>query len=244
MTDKTFVCDPKTGLCHPIEAEVAIHRPIEKEEGKELIYVGDPMCSWCYGISNHLRQLKVHLSNYQFTIVVGGLRPGGGGAWDEATKAMIQHHWEEVNKCSELPFGDQLFQLEDFNYDTEPACRAIVTARKWMGEYELDFYEEVTRKFYVENKDPKEIDFYKSICERFAIPFEEFVATFNSEDIKYETYSEFQLNRNWGVRGYPAVLLRIDKQLHAVSLGYSDFETMKVTVERILNSVGVVDEQM
>lgn len=239
MNKTTFVCDPETGLCHPLDAENTLNNVLEKEKGKELIYVGDPMCSWCYGISNHLKKLKEHLSNYQFTIVVGGLRPGGGGAWDTATKNIIKHHWEEVNKRSGLPFGDKLFQLENFNYDTEPPCRAVVTSRKWLGEYELEFYEEVTRKFYVENEDPSRITFYESICAQFAIPFEDFKEAFNSEEIKYETHSEFQLNRNWGVRGYPAVILRVNEQLNAVSLGYSDFETMKETVERILDTVGI-----
>lgn len=235
MSHKQFVCDPKTGLCHPIDLESPASQTVEKEEGKELIYVGDPMCSWCWGISNHLRQLKEHFDTLQFRIVVGGLRPGGGGPWNEKTKSYLQHHWEKVHQMSGQPFGDKLFQLETFHYDTEPSCRAIVASRQWMGAYELDFYEEVSRKFYVENEDPKQGAFYQSVCERFAIPFEEFAQVFEREEIKEKTREEFILNRNWGIMGYPSILLRMHEKLHQVSHGYADFDMMKSRVEGILS---------
>lgn len=234
MNKKTFVCDPETGLCHPVDLESPLSVQVEKEEGKEIIYIGDPMCSWCWGISNHLRQLKEHFAQYHFSIVVGGLRPGGGDPWNDEMKSFLKHHWEEVNRLSGQPFGDKLFELAEFNYDTEPSCRAVVASRKWLGAYALDFYEEVTRKFYVENEDTKEIGFYRSICEQFAIPFDDFIAAFNSDKIKQKTRAEFELNRNWGVRGYPTVLFRIDQQLYQVSHGYADFQGMKSTVEKIL----------
>jgi putative protein-disulfide isomerase len=77
-------------------AEYAVEQK-QTNEGK-IIYVGDPMCSWCYGISKHLILLKNHFSNLEFNIVVGGLRPGGGDVWDEQFKVFIQHHWKEVNE--------------------------------------------------------------------------------------------------------------------------------------------------
>ena len=161
---------PKPGYAIPPTWGTPPANKFEKEEGKEIIYVGDPMCSWCWGISNHLKQLKDHFTHFNFKIVVGGLRPGGGDAWDTKMKDFLRHHWEEVNRRSGQPFGDKLFQLDHFNYDTEPACRAVVASRKWMGDYEFDFYEAVSRKFYVENEDPKEAGFYQSICAQFALP--------------------------------------------------------------------------
>ncbi len=226
-------CDPETGICEP----AALNLPsdnIQIEEDKEIIYVGDPMCSWCYGLSNHLRKLKDHFPQYKFKIVVGGLRPGGGDKWDDSMKKMLKHHWEEVHKRSGQPFGYKLFDLEEFNYDTEPPCRAVVASRKWMGDRELDFYEAVTKKFYVENEDPADVNFYESICKQFNIPYQDFLAEFLSEEVKRKTFGEFQLNRQWGVRGYPNVLFRLKEELYQVSPGYSEFETMKNIVDKIV----------
>ena len=237
MNQTQYVCDPETGLCHPVDAASTVNQTVEeKDEGKELIYVGDPMCSWCWGIANHLRQLKDHYAQFKFSILVGGLRPGGGDPWNDEMKAFLKHHWDEVNKRSGQPFGTRLFELAEFNYDTEPACRAVVAARQWMGPYEFEFYEAVTRKFYVENEDPKQEAFYESICQQFAIPYQDFITAFNSDAVKQNTQAEFVVNRNWGVKGYPTILLRVNQELFQVSHGYADFETMQAVVERVLQS--------
>lgn len=174
-----------------------------------------------------------------FEIVLGGLRPGGGDPWDEQMKDVIKHHWHEVNKRSGQPFGYSLFEREVFNYDTEPSCRAVVAARKWMGGRELAFFEAVSRRFYVENEDPTQAVFYRPICESFGIPFQEFVVVFESEETKYTTHQDFMLNRQWGVKGYPTVLLRTPKDLYLVSHGYAEYDQMNDTINRILGEVGV-----
>ena len=107
-------CDSETGECLPVNLDL-IAPKIHLEDGMEIIYVGDPMCSWCWGISNHLKKLQNHSPQYKFTIVVGGLRPGGGDSWDGKMKDFLRHHWEEVNKRSGQPFGKRLFEKEHFN---------------------------------------------------------------------------------------------------------------------------------
>lgn len=230
-------CDPITGECAPADLG-ELKEIIIKETDKEIIYVGDPMCSWCWGISNHLKELKDHFTQYKFSIVAGGLRPGGGDPWDDNFKSFLMHHWKEVSDRSGQPFGYDLFDREDFHYDTEPPCRAVVASRKWMGENELSFYEAVSRKFYVDNEDPNEAKFYQSICEQFDIPFDEFLVAFQSEEMKYATNQEFQLNRQWGVKGYPTVLFKLKDQLFQINHGYTEFEEMKERVEKILVEEG------
>ncbi len=236
-------CDPETGECLPgdLPSEQAKE---QLSSDKEIIYVGDPMCSWCWGISNHLKSLKDHYPQYQFNIVLGGLRPGGGEAWDQRMKDFLKHHWDEVNQRSGQPFGYKLFDQEEFNYDTEPACRAVAVARKWVGTDPLEFFEAVSRKFYVENEDPTKAEFYESICMDFEIPFTEFLERFNSDEIKYQTNQDFQLNRQWGVRGYPTVLFRSGDQLYQINHGYSEFEDMKGVIEKIVEEERAKSEEV
>ncbi|MDW3192571.1 MAG: DsbA family protein [Cytophagales bacterium] len=228
-------CDPETGECAPADLSGELNEALKKADG-EIIYVGDPMCSWCWGISNHLQELKQHFSEYNFSIVLGGLRPGGGDPWDDNFKAFLKHHWEEVTARSGQPFGYSLFDRESFNYDTEPPCRAVVASRKWLGDDVLAFYEAVSKKFYVDNEDPGEEEFYRSICEVFEIPFDEFLTAFESEEVKYQTKQDFLLNRQWGVRGYPTVLFKFQEQLYQINHGYSEFEAMKGVIEKVVSS--------
>lgn len=231
-------CDPETGICTPSSLEELASIGTDPEGNKtEIIYVGDPMCSWCWGISPDLVKLRDHYRKEQvaFRILVGGLRPGGGDPWDDQMKSFLKHHWQEVNQRSGQPFGYDLFEKENFNYDTEPSCRALVATRSMVKDDELEFFEAIQRKFYVESQDPNETSFYSSICDEFKINFGDFVSRFESDEVKHETTNEFNLNRSWGVRGYPSVLLLHNDQLHQIAYGYSTFDRMRELVENVMS---------
>lgn len=234
-TMKDQSCDSETGVCAPADLSKAAASISVKKPTLEIIYVGDPMCSWCWGIAPSLKELKEHYKaeNISFRIVAGGLRPGGGDTWDNDFKEFLKHHWEEVHERSGQPFGYKLFKKDNFNYDTEPSCRAVVTAAEFKGIDPLSFFEAVQHKFYVENEDPNEVGFYESICKKFEIDFQLFKSLFLSEGMKIKTNKEFVMNREWGVRGYPCVLLKKDTTLHPVTYGYATFEEMKKEVENI-----------
>ncbi|MDH4261791.1 MAG: DsbA family protein [Spirochaetia bacterium] len=234
--DKKY-CDIETGIC-PVSSfkELSAAGSHEENNKVEIIYVGDPMCSWCYGISSALIQLRDHFlqTKIPFKIVVGGLRPGGGGKWDINMKEMLKHHWEQVRQKSSRPFGYKLFELESFNYDTEPPCRAVVAARPLIGAAEMEFFEAIQRKFYVESENPASLDFYKSICDEFKINYSEFKTRFENEEVKDETFMEFDLNRKWGVQAFPAVILSKNNKRHFITHGYSSFEKMKNMIEKLM----------
>lgn len=230
-------CDPKTGICTPSTTEELIDiGQNTMTEKQEIIYVGDPMCSWCWGISPTLIRLRDHFAkeNVAFKVLVGGLRPGGGDPWDSKMKGFLRHHWEQVKERSGQPFGYKLMELDKFNYDTEPACRAVVAARPLVKEKEMEFFEAIQRKFYVDSEDPKKPSFYASICDEFEINYAVFLDSFESEALKQETMEEFNLNRRWGVKGYPSVLLLNNDQLYQVANGYTTFEEMKEQVDNLL----------
>lgn len=230
------ICDPETGICIPSSLNELQKLGASESNRTEIIYVGDPMCSWCWGISPALKSLRDEFigKEISFRIVMGGLRPGGGDPWNDQMKDFLKHHWKEVNERSGQPFGYGLMELEDFNYDTEPSCRAVVAARPFVKHKELAFFEAIQRKFYVASQDPGKPSFYTSICDEFGVNYGEFLTQFESDEVKQETMEEFQLNRSWGVKGYPTMILLHNNQLNLIAHGYATLESMKETVNGIL----------
>lgn len=228
-------CDPVTGLCEIPEFSEEATTPVVWKTDSEIIYIGDPMCSWCWGMSPHLNALQRYgqQQGIPFTMMMGGLRAGGGEKWNATFKDFLSHHWEEVHKRSGQPFSKQLFELTNFNYDTEPACRAIVTIRTIAPEKVLAFYELVQHFFYVASKDPKKVAFYQPICEQLSIDFVEFSKQFASEQMKQATNQDFRQSRQWGVRGFPTVLFRKKDQLYMIGRGYTEYETMKAQLKKL-----------
>ncbi len=163
-------------------------------------------------------------------MVMGGLRPGGGEEWNTSFKNFLKHHWQEVQQKSGQPFDLSLFEKEHFNYDTEPACRAAVTARTIAPEKALAFYELIQHHFYVETQDPKQPEFYKPICKTLDIDYNKFLAAFTSEAMKEATRADFTKSRQLGVRGFPTVMYRKKDKRHVIASGYTDFESLKRTL--------------
>lgn len=220
-------CDPETGLCTPAYVSSGIAATNFRDD-TEIIYVGDPLCSWCWGISPALNRLQVAAARegIPYRIVVGGLRPGGGDEWNEQFKDFLAHHWEEVNQRSGQPFGDALFELDDFNYDTEPPCRAVVAARLLDPAKEARFFELTQHFFYVKNNDPGALEFYRPICREIGLDFTEFSNTFNGDEAKEITEREFRMNRQWGVSGYPTVIYRKGNDMTAIARGYAEYDEL------------------
>ena len=107
-----------------------------------IIYIGDPMCSWCYGFAPEITKVKEHYSDFDFRLVMGGLRPNGTETMKDLD-SFLKHHWKDVNKASNQPFKYDILDDKSFVYDTEPACRATVVVRAMAPEKEFEFFKAI-----------------------------------------------------------------------------------------------------
>lgn len=237
------MCDPLTGVCLvPDVAAAPDARPAVAPTPK-VHYVGDPMCSWCWGISPSLKELLAYCQTREipFEITVGGLRAGGGDEWNSAFKQFLRQEWSDIHDVTGQPFGFGLLDLPYFDYDTEPACRAVVTVQRLVeGAPDRDatilgFFSAVQRKFYVEAGDPKEVEFYRSVCEQTGIDFDAFADVFSSDMLVLDTADEFARSRAMGVRAFPTVLVEHDGALTEIGRG---FITTQQLIRKLKSVIG------
>ena len=230
-------CDPVTGAC--LLPDTQMHRlDAAANDRAQVSYIGDPMCSWCWGMSPVIEALALQCAEQglAFRLVMGGLRAGGGDAWNAGFRSFLRQEWTHIAAQTGQPFGFRLLERSAFSYDTEPACRAVVTARAQFGQTqdaicrELTFFAAIQRKFYVEGDDPKEPSFYRDICRATGIEPEQFETAIASAEAVAATQREFRLARQLGVRGFPTVMLQTATGLHEISVGYV---TLSALTERI-----------
>lgn len=228
-TEAFATCDLETGVCSPsgTGSESAPKRTAAPTQ--EVIYVGDPMCSWCWGISPALESLQAFAleQGIEFSVVTGGLRPGGGDAWTPAFKSFLRHHWEEIGARTGQPFSFDLLEREHFNYDTEPACRAVVVARELIPSGRLlAFFAAIQKRFFAAGRDPSRVGFYEEICRDFDIDFAAFSARFASAEARAATREDFALSRGLGVRAFPTVLFRNEGTVRTIAAGFATADAM------------------
>ena len=209
---------------------------------KSLIYVGDPMCSWCYGFGVPLGQLLNQLPGIPITVVLGGLRAYNTDVMTQTLKDTLHHHWEEVHKRSGQPFTYGQFLSDDFIYDTEPACRAVITIRAHAPEHTLAMYHAIQRAFYAQSRDVTQAKVLADVWEELTAtlpPLDEpftradFKKAFNSETIKSLTIDDFMIAQQWGIRGFPALIAVVNGQAQLVANGYMEANTMLERIQQV-----------
>ena len=198
-----------------------------------LIYVGDAMCSWCYGFAKPLDELLADpqaAAPLQLALVMGGLRPFTTEAMSEARATELAGHWHHVAEASGQPFAaapHTALHQPGFVYDTEPASRATVTVRTLWPQHVWRYFKTVQHAFYAEGRNVTDTAVLADVAEQLGLPRAEFGRAFASQEMRDATLQDFKQSTDWGIRGFPTLLAEHEDHLHLVGSGYMPIETLR-----------------
>ncbi|MCC9138259.1 DsbA family protein [Pontibacter silvestris] len=202
-----------------------------------LIYVMDPMCSWCYGFAPVLKRLiKEQEGKVKFKLVMGGLRPGTTEPMDEEAKESSKHHWQQVQEVTEQPFDFSFFDRDSFVYDTEPGCRAVIAMRYLQPTVELEMAEALQNAFYAHNKDITKPEVLVSIATKFGVEADVFLEKFNSALMQEKTQQDFVIARHLQANAFPSLYLLNGNNVFLLNRGYRMYEALKSRLEEVIRT--------
>lgn len=187
-----------------------------------LIYVMDPMCSWCWGFAPVAQALvdQARAAGVETRLVVGGLRTGSGAALEQATRRYILEHWQAVTEATGQPFTLEGALPDGFVYDCEPACRAVVAARSLAPDCAWTLLKLIQQAFYVQGRDVTQAGVLVELAEAAGVPRIEFAAAFDSVEQQTATVADFAWVQGLGIAGFPTLLAERDGQLALLTNGY------------------------
>lgn len=209
---------------------------------KKFLYIADPMCSWCYGFSLELSKLLETIPGAELDIVLGGLRAYNTDTLDEDTRQLILSHWKKVADVSGLPFDMTALNKPGFIFNTEPACRAVVTAKLLADEGDsgelLQLFRAIQHAFYAEAKDVTDELVLAEVCVQAlnqggstAYDVESYLETLQSPSSHDETRQHFEQIQRWGIRGFPVLCLVKEDGLHMIASGYAKLESLQQALQ-------------
>lgn len=193
----------------------------------ELLYFADPMCSWCYGYSSVINTLA---KTHKVEVVMGGLRAGETRSLDAAYRQQIQNHWRHVQQATQLPFEFEKGIPEGFVYNTEPACRAVVTVQQLIPEYTLPMLARVQAAFYAAAKDVTNINVLAAEASELGIAQPMFLLNFESDEVIAATQAQFERAQQYAVAGFPTLLIKREERWRSLGMGY---EPLPLVEEKI-----------
>jgi putative protein-disulfide isomerase len=198
-----------------------------------LIYVGDPMCSWCWGFAPEIESLA---GDHPVEIVVGGLRPGPmAQTLDERMALFLSHHWVEIAQRTGQPFDTGFLDRRDgWVYDTEPAAIAIVEMRETSPGETLSYFTAIQYAFYAEGRDVTDFSVLTEIARHRGIDPETFASALPGEDAKRRAWGDFSRARRWGIDGFPALVGDLgDGRFVLLARGWTDAATIRDRIRRV-----------
>lgn len=207
-----------------------------------LIYIADPLCSWCYGFGPQLKALLAGLPEVSLDIVVGGLRAYNTEPMDDTLRDSLLQHWHHVAVETGLPFDYDAPSRPGFIYDTEPACRAVVTARQFAPAATLDVFHAIQHAFYAQGKETTDGTTLAEIaCAALhqagtEISVTQFQTSWADDATIAATRDEFTQTQRWGISGFPTLVLERDGKLDLISAGFARTEVLVERMQALVDS--------
>ena len=200
-----------------------------------LIYVMDPMCSWCWGFAPVMTALAGQAAErgVSLELRVGGLRRECV-VMDQAGRQRTLSYWQAVHSATGQPFNLAQGLPEALVYDTEPACRALVAARGLDEARVWSLSLLIQQAFYQHGQDVTQPSVLVDLAEAAGLSRSEFAERYDDSATKAATAADFIWVENLGIAGFPTLLAEHEGQLALVTNGYQPLPALAPLLARWL----------
>ena len=198
-----------------------------------MVYIMDPLCSWCWGFSPVFEALSALAAQRGMAIewVAGGLRHEQR-PMDDAGRARTLGYWQQVNQYTGQQFDLANGLPDRFVYNTEPVCRALVVARELDASRVADLVQRIQRAFYADRRDVTRADVLLELVEQAGLDRKKFALAFDTDIAHKKTAADKQWAENLGISGFPTVLVQHNGLWALLTNGYQPLDALQPLLER------------
>ena len=169
----------------------------------------------------------------------GGLRPGTKTPLLPEKRTQILYHWHSVHTTTGQPFTFENALPEGFIYDTEPACRSVVSVSLIEPEMVFPFFAAIQHAFYVAQEDVTQFAILRNLAVDLGIPESRFTALYQSGQVKQLTLAGFQRAAEWGISGFPALVIENKTDYRLITMGFRPIEALHPLLDTWIQRHGV-----
>jgi putative protein-disulfide isomerase len=200
-----------------------------------LLYISDPMCSWCYGFNKTLVKVREAIADkMDFEYVLSGLAPDSDEAMTSDTKDYIQGQWKAVEKKTGVKFNWDFWDQCEPRRSTYPACRAVL-ATKVLDETKIDaMFAAIQDAYYQNTQNPSNLDVLTKVAESIGLKKDAFEKSIQSPEVEALLQEDLTLHAKLGKLPFPSLVIRQDKMLKVISEGFVRHKKIIAKLEAFL----------
>ncbi len=199
-----------------------------------LIYVHDPMCSWCWGFETVRKQLfKAVSGKINIRRLVGGLAPDSMELMPESMQLFLQQTWKKI---------EQTIPGTHFNFDfwtqcsprrsTYPSNRAVIAARLQGAEFDELITTRIQQAYYQEAKNPSDNSTLIKLATDVGLNPQQFKNDISSDIVDQMLGEEIHLTRVLGMNSFPSLAIEKEGEVSHVNLNYTNSQEMITQIEQ------------
>ncbi|WP_350545736.1 MULTISPECIES: DsbA family protein [unclassified Pseudoalteromonas] len=200
----------------------------------KLVYVHDPMCSWCWGYAPSWLKLKAALeSNLVIEYKVGGLAPDSQDPMPQNMQDMLQNTWHKIAAQLGTEFNFDFWRNCQPRRSTYPACRAALIARK--AGKESAMVAAIQQAYYLNAQNPSDESTLISLAEQIGLNKAQFANRLQSKELNDELIAELNYVHSLPIQGFPSLVLINDNKVHPIAINYTDWQKTLNQINAILS---------
>lgn len=206
----------------------------------ELLYIHDPLCGWCYGMSPVINRVQAEFAGrLDVSVLCGGMATGARATPIAETWGYINNALGEVEKATGVEFGSAFKALAaagSYVYDSEPPSRAIAAFRQLTQDpaRTVAFAHAVQVALFRDGRDLNAPATYNALLTPFEMDVAEFQRRLVAPETARATQQEFAAVTRIGVQGFPTAVLRLGEQGYVLARGYQPYDQLRQGLEQLL----------
>lgn len=211
-----------------------------------LIYCYDAWCGWCYGFSPVIKEIEATFKDrLQVEVLSGGMILPEEPKAISLTAPYIRDAYKTVEEYTRIRFGEDylwhIFNPEksDWFPHSEKAAIAMSILKEYHPEQAVAFAADLQYALHREGRDLTDDEAYRHLLPKYGIDADTFYRDLHGEIFKERAYDDFALVKQLQVSSFPQLLLQTGpNKFYLVAKGFTDYETIKTRLEKILEEIG------
>ena len=200
---------------------------------RTLIYVHDPMCSWCWGFEPTRRKIFAGLpDDMSVRRLLGGLAPDSDQPMPETMRAGLQQTWQRI--AAMIPgtrFNFEFWEKNTPRRSTYPACRAVIAARLQGDEFDPLMTAAIQQAYYLQARNPSDNSTLIELAGEIGLDSERFAADLVADSTRLRLLEEIGQARALGIDSFPSLAVLHDGAVQYIGLDYGNAESMLRQIE-------------
>lgn len=199
--------------------------PQPKEKTMKLYYVYDGLCGWCYGFSGIMSEFaEKHQEELDFEVIAGGMVTGERIGEIGIAAGYIGEAYKQVEDHTGVKFGEAFLEgtLKEGTalFTSVPSAIALAVFKVQQPDKQIQFAARLLKSTYYDGNAPIDYVAYGKLAAEFGLDADDFVAKMETEEYEQLAEEQFKLANDWGVTGFPTLVLEYQNNLIIMAGGY------------------------